>query len=95
MRRQYKRGAAVQQFHDAIQRPENFDIRVEIQDRWMPLGEQVPEHERLQRRVELHDIVSERELREIHDIQRMSWHHDAAGRIKRRIVDRHIGKAQI
>ena len=70
MRSEDKRGAGAERRQNALERLKNFDVGIEIEHEIVAeLIKEVLEHEWLDRGVQLHDVVAEREASEIRNSQ--------------------------
>ena len=82
MRRQYKGRSVVQQLEDMVQRCHDLDIWIQIDNLCMPACQEMLKHERLDRRIELHDPVSKGKLSKVRYAQRVGGNHLEVARVQ-------------
>lgn len=77
MRRENKGRYLIEQLEHTFERREYFDVRVKVDDVFVAALGKMPEHERLDGHVKLHDVVAKREFAEVRNAQRVGRDHFA------------------
>jgi hypothetical protein len=92
MRREHQRTARPKRIKYPGKWPVHLDVRIEIDDILVAaLLQQVAKRERLDRRVEFHDVVAEGEAGEAWDVELFSFHHCPSRVIQPRQCDDTVG----
>ena len=95
MGRENERSAFIQQPEDGLERSEHLDVRVEIDNLFVTPCQQMAEHERLDRRVELQHVVAKGKLAKVRNRQHVGSDHFAEIGIETGVRQLFIRKAQI